>query len=283
MQSVARIVALAVGVVLLFAAFVAPALARSIEEIRADGVIRVGINPNFPPMSSFGMTNQLEGFDVDVGNRIAEELGVKAKFVPTEAAQRVPFLTANRVDIVLGALTRTPERAAVIDFTIPLHTETMGVLATDKLEVQSWRDLNRPDVTLVNMRGNRSVALLDDELPHAKKLLVDANADTVRAIAQGRADALVENIDFFLPFTKHYGRVKWTVIDDPIFVGLCAVGLAKGDNALREALDDILLEMHESGYVSARWEHWFGSPMASPLKAEQLMPYDPTAADNNAL
>ena len=56
---------------------------------------------------------------------------------------------------------------------------------------------------------------------------MDANADTVRAIAQGRADALVENIDFFLTFTKNYPNVKWRVLNDPIFVAYCAMGVAR--------------------------------------------------------
>ena len=75
--------------------------ARTLDEIIKDGSIRIGVNPNFPPMSSFGMTNQLEGFDIDIGNIIAEALGVEAQFVTTETIQRVPFLISNRIDISL--------------------------------------------------------------------------------------------------------------------------------------------------------------------------------------
>src|SRR5687768_14393269 len=62
--------------------------ARSIDDIIKSGTLRIGVNPNFPPMSSYGQTNQLEGFDIDVGNKLAEILKVKAEFVPTETAQR---------------------------------------------------------------------------------------------------------------------------------------------------------------------------------------------------
>ena len=61
-------------------------------------------------------------------------------------------------------------------------------------------------------------------------LLVDGNADTIRAIAQGRADALVENVDFFLSFTKNYPNVKWRVLKDPIFVAYCAIGIRKSND-----------------------------------------------------
>ena len=85
-------------------------------------------------MSSRGSDGNWEGFDIDVGNKIAEALGVKAEFVPTETPQRVPFLVADKIDISLGALTRTAERAKLIEFTVPLHTEVMAVLTTDKVD-----------------------------------------------------------------------------------------------------------------------------------------------------
>jgi polar amino acid transport system substrate-binding protein len=244
------------------------ATARTLDEVLKDGTIRVGVNPNFPPMSSFGMTNQLEGFDVDVASRIAESLGVKLELVTTEAAQRVPFLLSNRIDIALGALTRTPERAKLISFTVPLHTESMGVITTDKISAKSWQDLNDPDITLVNMRGNLSVAILKEKLPKAKTLLVDGNADTIRAIAQGRADALVENVDFFLSFTKNYKNINWRVLDQPIFIAYCSIGVSKGNESLREYLNVLLYDLHTSGDINSLWTKWYGSPMAVPITAD---------------
>lgn len=245
-----------------------PAEGRSLDEIISDGTIRVGVNPNFPPMSSFGMTNQLEGFDVDVGNRIAEALGVEAEFVTTEAAQRVPFLISNRIDIALGAMTRTPERAKLIGYTIPLHSEAMGVITTDRTDVQNWEELNQSDITLVNMRGNLSVTLLKDMLPKPKVLLVDGNADTIRAIAQGRADALVENIDFFLKFTTNYRNVKWRVLSDTIYVSYCGIGVGKENDSLRNFLNILLHDLHTSGFVSETWGKWYGAPMAVPIEPD---------------
>lgn len=238
---------------------------RSLEEIREAGILRVGVNPNFPPMSVYGPTNQLEGFDVDIARRVADELGVAVELVPTEAAQRVPFLTSNRIDMTLGALTMTKERSEVVDFSIPVHTESMGVLTTDAVEAQSWEDLDRPDITLVNMRGNRSVPILEQRLPEARKLLVDSNADTVRAIAQGRADALIENVDFFIGFTDNYPDIPWRVMDDKLFVAQAGIGLAKGQDELKDALNDILVELHASGFIEQRWRHWYGGPMSAPV------------------
>src|SRR5262245_48259397 len=156
------------------------AQAKSLDDIIKSGTIRIGINPNFPPMSSRGSDGNWQGFDIDVGNKIAEPLGVKVEWVPTETPQRVPFLVADKIDISLGALTRTAERAKLIEFTVPLHTEVMAVLTTDKVTVNEWKELNDSKFTLANMRGNWTVDWLKQNLPNAKLSLVDTIADTVR-------------------------------------------------------------------------------------------------------
>ncbi|MBV9247574.1 MAG: transporter substrate-binding domain-containing protein, partial [Methylobacteriaceae bacterium] len=122
-----RLIGCAVAVVAV-AALCGVAQARSLDDIIKAGTIRIGVNPNFPPNSSYGANNEFEGFDIDIGNKIAEAMKVKAEFVPTETPQRVPFLVSDKIDISLGALTRTAERAKLIDYTVPLHTEVMAVL-----------------------------------------------------------------------------------------------------------------------------------------------------------
>jgi polar amino acid transport system substrate-binding protein len=235
--------------------------AKSLDDIIKDGVIRIGINPNFPPNSARGASGDWEGFDIDVGNKIAEALGVKVEWVPTETPQRVPFLVADKIDISLGALTRSSERAKLIEYTVPLHTEVMAVLTTDKLDIKDWKELDNSKYTLANMRGNWSVDYLKKELPNAKMELVDTIADTVRLVAQGRADAIVENIDFFMKHTKNYPDVHWKVLPNPIDIGWDAIGVQRGNYPLRDFLNIVLYNLHTSNFVNDTWEKWYGAPM----------------------
>lgn len=258
------------ALMLVLLALATPASARDLAEIRQTGVLRVGVNPNFPPMSSYGAGGQLQGFDVEVARELGRRLGLRVELVPTEAASRVPFLVSGRIDLSLGALTITPERRALIDFSVPLHSEAMGVITTDKLPVTRWQQLDRADITLVNMRGNQSVSVLAEKLPRPQRLLVDGNADTIRAIAQGRADALVENVDFFIGFTRNYPEVRWRVLPDPIFTAWCGIGLAKGNEPLRAALDTALIAMHRDGSVDRLWRASYGAAMTVPVGTEQM-------------
>ena len=235
--------------------------AKSLDDILSDGTIRIGINPNFPNMSARNDAGEWVGFDIDIGNAIASALGVDVEWVPTETAQRVPFLVSDRIDISLGALTRNSERAKLIDYTVPLHTEVLAVLATDKIEGNSWEDFNKDGVTLANMRGNWTVDWIRENMPNASLELTDSIADTVRLVAQGRADAIVENIDFFMGFTGNHPDVNWRVIAEPIDVAYCAIGVSQGNANLVEVLNIILFNLHSSGAVNAAWQEHYGAPM----------------------
>ena len=140
------------------------------------------------------------------------------------------------------------------------------MLTTDKVAAAKWTDLDTDQVTIVNMRGNWSVDFLKEKLPKSKVLLVETNADTVRALAQGRADALVENIDFFLAFTKNYPDVKWRTLDDTIFIAYCAIGIGKGNSGLQNFLNILLYELHSTNYINEEWEKWYGAPMTAKVE-----------------
>ena len=107
------------------------AAARPLDEVLASKKIMVGVNPTLPPLAKFDDKNQLDGFDVDIARRLAQMLGVELELVQVGSPDRIPFVASGKVDFVMGAMTRTPERAKVIDFTVPVHTEILGALTID--------------------------------------------------------------------------------------------------------------------------------------------------------
>ncbi len=260
----------ALGGLAMLATPFAAAQARTLDEIVAAGVIRIGINPNFPNMSTRNDAGEWVGFDIDIGNALAAGMGVAVEWVPTETPQRVPFLVSDRIDISLGALTRNAERAMLIDFTVPLHTEVLAVLTTDEVAGETWEEFNVEGMTLANMRGNWTVGWAEENMPNVEIELVDTLADTVRLVAQGRANAIVENIDFFMAFTENYPDVNWRVVETPIFVAYCAIGVAQGNENLTEVLNILLYNMHSDGTINATWETYYGAPM---LRAVEPIPY----------
>jgi polar amino acid transport system substrate-binding protein len=238
----------------------ATASARTLDEILASKKIVIGVNATLPPLGIFNDKNEIDGFDVDIARKIGELLGVKTEIVQVGSPDRIPFVSSGKIDAVLGAMTITAERQKVIDFTVPLHTEVLGVLTTKGKPYKEWTELNDPAVRLVEVRGATPVKLVQEKLPKAQLLLLDNYPDAVRAIAQGRADAMIDVMDFMTEHTSKH-KIDWRIVDAPIEVYFCAIGVQKGNDALREKLNGAIKDMHKSGFVDERWNKWFGGAM----------------------
>jgi polar amino acid transport system substrate-binding protein len=247
-------------------AIAAPAEARSLDEIISSGTLKVGVNPTLPPLGKFNEKNEITGFDVDFATEIAKMLGVKVEIVQVGSPDRIPFVTAGKVDVVMGALTRNPERAKVVDFTVPVHTEVFGVLTTDGKPFQSWKDLDKPEVTLIQVRGTTPVKFIEENIKQAKVTLLDNYPDAVRALAQGRGDAMLDVVDFVGEhMSKH--AVKWKILEAPVDVYYCGMGVAKNAAGLKDWLNVAIFEMHRKGRTDAIWKTWFGMEMIKSVGA----------------
>lgn len=240
--------------------------ARTLDDIKKAGVIRIGVHPNLPPNSMMNTKNELEGMDVDLGNLIAAALEVKAEFVPQQSPERVPNLVADRIDISLGGLARSPARAQVIDYTLPTFTEAIVILTTEKMaNVKVWKDLDKAEVTLVNVRGTTPAEWSRNNAKNAKELLLDSGADVIRAIAQGRADATIAVIDTWMAFARNYPDVKWKVVPDIIRVDYQAIGVQRGNTTLKNWLNNWLFNWERfNGHIDL-WEKWFGRKPDAPV------------------
>ena len=181
---------------LIFLSLTLSAQARSLDEIMKSGVLKMGVNPGLPPLAKYNEKNELVGFDADIGAKLAEMLGVELELVKVGSPDRIPFVATGKIDIVMGALTRNYKRQKIVDYTVPVHTEVFGALTTSKKPFADVMDMNSADVKLAQVRGSMPAGWAQKNLPNAKITLFDNYPDAMRSIAQGRADAIVDVVDF---------------------------------------------------------------------------------------
>lgn len=238
------------------------AQARSLDDILKAREIRIGVNPTLPPRALFNDKNEIDGFEPDLAKALAEKLGVKLTLVPVGSPDRIPFVATDKIDLVMGAMSRTSERAKVIDFTAPIHSENYGIVTTEGKPFAKLADLNDENVTLVQVRGTTAIPYIQRNLPKAKLLLLDNYNDRDRALAQGRADASFDGIDAVAYRLKIYPTVKFKIIPVPEWgVTYSSFGVAKGNASLKDWTNIALYELHTSGVVAQLWEKWFLRPM----------------------
>jgi polar amino acid transport system substrate-binding protein len=243
---------------LIFLSLTLTAQARSLDEIMKSGVLKMGVNPGLPPLAKYNEKNELVGFDADIGAKLAEMLGVELELVKVGSPDRIPFVATGKIDIVMGALTRNYKRQKIVDYTVPVHTEVFGALTTSKKPFADVMDMNSADVKLAQVRGSMPAGWAQKNLPNAKITLFDNYPDAMRSIAQGRADAIVDVVDFLGEHMNKHKNVEWQVVDKAIDTWYCGIGVKKGNSSLQQWLNVALYTLHRADFVDQTWEKWFG-------------------------
>jgi len=161
-----------------------------LQTILKNKELRVGTTGDWDPMSvKDPATNSYKGFDIDVMNELAKDMGVKVKFVPTDWKTIVSGITADRYEISTS-VTKTDKRAEVAGFTetyykygtVPL------VLKKNLKKFSTWDSLNNKDVTIATTLGTSQEEKAKEFFPKSKLKSVEAPARDFQEVLAGRAD-----------------------------------------------------------------------------------------------
>jgi polar amino acid transport system substrate-binding protein len=101
---------------------------NSLEKIKKEGVIKIGLEDSFPPMEFRDSKNELKGFDIDLANEIGKKLGVKTEFVPTDFNGIILALKTGKFDAVISGLSITDERKKEIAFSDPYLMDSQIII-----------------------------------------------------------------------------------------------------------------------------------------------------------
>ncbi len=236
--------------------------ARPVEEVLRGQELRVGVNPTLPPRALFNDRNVIDGFEPEIAAAIAQKLGVRLTLQPVGSPERIPMVAAGRIDFVMGAMSRTSERAKIIDYTVPVHSENYGIISVEGKNLTTIAALDSEQVTLAQVRGTTALPFIQRRMPKARVLLLDNYPDRNRAMAQGRADASFDGIDAVRFSLRPFATTRWQVTAVPEYgVTYSGLGVAKNNHSLRLWLNAALYELHEDGTIERAWEKWFDGPM----------------------
>ena len=103
-----------------------------IDTIKKRGKLQVGF-ASFVPWAMRDKQGNWVGFEIDVSNKVAQDLGVRLELIPTAWDAIIPSLIAGKFDVIIGGLTITPQRQEQVDFTTPYSTSGQGVAASKQL------------------------------------------------------------------------------------------------------------------------------------------------------
>jgi polar amino acid transport system substrate-binding protein len=230
----------------------------ALEGVMKNKLIKIAIPTDFPPYGFVGIDLKPQGLDIDTANYIAAKLGVSVELVPVTSANRIAYLQTKKADLVISTLGKNPEREKVIDFTAAYSPFFQAVYGPKSAALADFNALGGKSIAVT--RG----AIEDQELTKVApantdiKRFEDNNA-TVSAFVSGQTQFVATGVSVADNMIKRNpalgAEYKLLLKDSPNFIGV-----AKGEEALRLKVNEILAAGKKAGDLDTMAKKWLGRP-----------------------
>tara|TARA_Y100000815_G_scaffold125046_1_gene112792 strand:- start:19 stop:813 length:795 start_codon:yes stop_codon:yes gene_type:complete len=185
---------LAAAAMLTLALGALPAAAQSaLQDVLNGGVLKVGTTGDWNPMSVRDpASNSYKGYDIDVMEALAADLGVELEFVPTDWKTLVNGVVAGKYHLT-GSASISPARMKVAGYSDSYLTVVILPFTTeDKADrFSDWGDIDKPEVTVATTLGTTFEKYVKEWFPNATVKVVEAPARGYQEVLAGRADVFV--------------------------------------------------------------------------------------------
>lgn len=244
------------ALLLLVALFQIPAFAQSaLQRVRQTGTLRIGTDATYPPLE-YVENGQFAGFEIDLANVIARELGVRAEFINASFDGIFPALQNGSFDAVVSSVTITPERSAQMLFSDPYYDS--GQLIAVRQGTQEA--ITTPDDLVGKKVGVQinTTAQIDLEKRAGVQVAVYNTIDlALLDLKNGRIDAVVGDAPVLRFMIRQSFQELQTVgrrFTDEKF----GIAFSQSSEDLRRAVNAALWRIQDSGEYDRIHEKWFG-------------------------
>ena len=258
-----------------------PAIAR----IEARGVLLVGSTGDYRPLTwRDPETGRWEGFGIEVAERIAARLGVRAEFVQTSWPTLAADVQADppAFDLAIGGITVTDARRETMDMSdgYLANGKTILCRAEDAGRFRSLADIDRPDVRVMVNPGGLNEAFARANLPHAGLAVHPRNEEIPSLVAEGAADVMITEIVEAPWYVRNDPRLAAPLLAEPFTRGEIGVLLRKGQDDLLDFVNAALAEMAADGTLdSLKAKHGLVPPEPPNRKLEGSVAPAPVAGE----
>jgi polar amino acid transport system substrate-binding protein len=249
----------------------AAACDKSGLDLQRAGTLTIGTDkPAFPPYFEDDDPTNGRGFESAVAYAVARQLGFSADEVRWRT---VPFNSSyapgpKKFDFDINQISITPQRAKRVDFSEPYFSAPQAVIAPKGSPVENATSLAELQKAKVGVQvGTTSLDAVNASIkPSAQPQVFNDSNDTVRALKNGRVDAIVTDLPtaFFVtaaqvPGSKIVGQFaapggdRWGIL------------LEKG-SSLTQCVNQALAKLRSSGQLQRMQDRWMGGDAAPELR-----------------
>ncbi|WP_049732590.1 transporter substrate-binding domain-containing protein [Rhizobium ecuadorense] len=245
-----------------------PAAAITPDEIKARGKIIVGIQGDNPPWGFVTSGGKQDGLDADIATLFAKELGVSVEFVPLEVNNRIPALTAGRVDVLFATMAMLPDRAKAVQFSKPYVANAIVLIGPKSAEIKTNADMAKFSVGVA--KGAAQDTQVTKNAPEGTTIRrYDGDAASVQALVSGQVDTLGGNIFYMDRVNKaRPGEFENKLEFQKLYNGACT---RLGEKEINAALNSFIDKIKTNGDLKAVYDKWMKVPVPEfPEKLEGI-------------
>ncbi len=230
----------------------------ALADIQKAGKIRIGLEGDWQPFSYHDKDDQLVGYDVEVAQNIAKELGVEADITEAPWDGLLTGLSTGVYDIVVNGVDVTPERQETFDFSDPYAYDHIDlVVKKENTDITSFDDLSGR--TSANSTGSTYAEI--GEQYGATVSNVPTLAETMELVLNGTVDATVNAETSIQDYLNTTGETDLKIVAKLDDVTSYAIPIKKGNDSLREAINDALQKMRNDGTLAELSQKYFGADL----------------------
>jgi putative glutamine transport system substrate-binding protein len=229
----------------------------TMAKLQDAGRITVGVKYDVP---LFGFKNpqsgEVEGFDVDLAQRVADELGVDLKLKEAISDNRIPYLEDGTVDLVFSTMTITTDRDAEIDFSRPYYIAHGRILVPGDSEIQDVKDLTSGTTVCTALDSTYETVVLPKQAPEAEIKTPDTYSECFAQLQRGSVDALVTDDVILAGFLQQDETMQ--IVGPDLTTDPYGAGIKEGDKEFATFVSGVLDEVLEDGTWDQLYEKWVG-------------------------
>ena len=227
-----------------------------LARIRAKGYIVIATEGDWAPWTYHDESNALVGFDVELGRKLAEYIGVEARFEETNWDAILAGVDSGRFDIACNGVSVTEERSKKYDFSVPyVYSKTVLVVRGDNDAIRSFEDLKGKKTANTISSIFAGIA----ESYGATVVGVEALVDTIQQVLQGRVDATMNSRMTINDYLTGHPDANLKIVDET-GGDVVAVPVRKGEDAasLLALINEALESLRADGTLSELSIRYFG-------------------------
>ncbi len=201
----------------------------------------------FPPFEMADSEGNPTGISVETAYALGEYLGRPVKIENTAWTGLIPSIQSGKADIILSSMSITEEREKVVDFSIPYAASGLTLLLHKDSPAQSYRELNKPEVTIAVKSGTTGAIWAQEYLSEANVQIFDEVTACALEVSQGKADAFIyDGLTTFELQKKFSDTTRVNLENLPGTLGGWGIAMKKG-SPLKPEIDAFIREFRQSG------------------------------------